>query len=109
MVAAFAAAIALWMGGALPGSQHSPLTVPSASPWPSGTVLSSTVQYPRTEGSEIGPAEMSPLPTPAPETSEVAPPSPWTGRLALSWVVLGVALALGIAFTALRWYGRIAR
>ena len=40
----------------------------------------------------------SPLPTPTP-SSTATPPSPWvTGGAALLWVMLGIALALGIAF-----------
>jgi len=52
---------------------------------------------------------MSPLPTPALETGGAASPAPWPDRPALPWVGLGAALALGIAFTVLRWYARITR
>jgi hypothetical protein len=44
----------------------------------------------------------SPLPTPTPPSTATLP-SPWvTGGAALLWVILGSALALGIAFLILR-------
>ena len=70
------AAAALWLRGAQPDG-----TGPSALPSPPTT---------------------SPLPTPKPP-STATPPSPWaTGGAVLLWVILGIALALGIAFLILR-------
>ena len=67
----------LWLRGTLPGGgSHSPLPAFSLP----GT---------------------SPLPTPTP--SSTAPPSAWTGGgAALTWVALGIVLALGAAFLILR-------
>ena len=46
--------------------------------------------------------EVSPLPTPMP-TAVHSPLKP-SGGIALLWVVLGIGLALGIAFVILRWH-----
>ena len=78
------AAAVLWLRGTLPGGgSESPLPIP------------------------LDP-EMSPLPTPTPAYT-VTLLSSWTGAgAALLWAVLGVVLALGIAFAILHWHSRAA-
>jgi len=78
------AAAVLWLRGTLPGSgSESPLPIPLG----------------------LG---VSPLPTPTPAYSAALPAS-WTGAgAALLWAVLGVVLALGVAFAILYWYSRAA-
>jgi hypothetical protein len=74
---------ALWLRGALPGGQRSPLPTPGLS-------------------------GESPLPTPVPASATILPPS-WTGvEATLLWVALGVLLSLTIALVILHWYRRTA-
>jgi len=90
LVAALVAATVLWLRGMQAGGGPSPLSTPSA-------------------------LDSSPLSTPLPPAPDVSaettpsPPPSWTGGGAvLLWVVLGIVLALGIAFVILRWYRRAA-
>jgi len=76
-------AVALWLRGALPGSQRSPLPAPV----PSGG---------------------SPLPTPMPTSATTLPPSSAGVGTTLLWVALGVLLALGITVAILYAYRRAA-
>ena len=47
-------------------------------------------------------AGVSPLPTPT--STGIQSPFKTSGGIALLWVVLGIGLALGIAFVILRWH-----
>jgi hypothetical protein len=85
------AAAALWLRGARPDS-----TGPSTSDASSALRAGSSALP--------SPLATSPLPTPT-LPSTATPPSPWiTGAAALLWVMLGIALALGIAFLVLRMH-----
>jgi hypothetical protein len=76
------AAAALWLWGAQPGGDRSPLATPAA-------------------------ADASPLSTPTPGSEISPPPASWNNSgVALLWVALGILLALIIAFVILRWYRR---
>lgn len=84
LTVALVAATALWLRGALSGGgRESPLPTPLGS-------------------------AMSPLLAPTPAHTAAQPPSRTGAGAALSWALLGVALALGIAFVVLRWYRRAA-
>jgi len=77
------ATVALWLRGTLSGeNSRSPLPTP------------------------LAPGE-SPLPTSAYADTPTLPSTSWAGGgVALLWVVLGIALALGVAFFILRWERR---
>jgi len=80
LVVALVAAAALWLHGAL-------LETGDRSPLPT----------PLTSGE-------SPLPTPTHAATASAPPVSWSGGgAALLWVMVGIVLALTIAFFILRW------
>ena len=76
------AAAALWLRGAQPSGDHSPLATHTA-------------------------ADASPLATPTLENGTSPPPTSWSNcGVVLLWVALGILLALIIAFVILRWYHR---
>jgi len=76
----FTAAAALWLCDGRSGGERSPLSTPAAS-------------------------EGSPLATPTPGNATSSPPSSWTTSGAvLIWIMLGILLALVIAFVILRGY-----
>jgi len=76
-------AVALWLQGAFPDGDRSPLPTPTIS-------------------------AASPLPTPTDvvPTSDTSPlPPSWvSGGAALLWVALGIVLSLGVAFIITRWH-----
>lgn len=82
LVVALIAVLVLALRGMAPGSDRSTLSTPAL-------------------------AGVSPLPTPMP--TEAQPPFKASGGMALLWVVLGIGLALSLAFVILRWYRHEAR
>ena len=77
LVVVVIAALVLALRGMVPGSGRSTLPTPAL-------------------------AGVSPLSTPV--STETQSPLKASGGMALLWVVLGIGLALGLAFVILRWY-----